>query len=72
MTSTRRAVFIGHDVYRRAAYGKLHPLAIARVETVVDLCRALGWFAPGEYEQSPCASEDELAEFHDRGYIAAL
>lgn len=69
---TRRAVFIGHDVYRRAAYGKLHPLAIPRVETVVDLCHALDWFAPGEYVQSPCASADELAAFHDRGYIAAL
>lgn len=68
----RRAAFIGHDVYRRAAYGTLHPLAIPRVETVVDLCHALGWLGPGEYERSPCASEDELAAFHDRDYIAAL
>jgi acetoin utilization protein AcuC len=68
----RRAAFVGHDIYRRAAYGNLHPLAIARVESVVDLCRALDWFGEGEFQESPCATEDELAAFHDRDYIAAL
>lgn len=68
----RPAVFIGHDVYRRAAYGTLHPLAIPRVEIVGDLCRALDWFGPGEYERSPRADEDQLAAFHDRKYIDAL
>ncbi len=72
MATRRGAVFVGHDVYRQAAYGNLHPLAIPRVETVVDLCRALGWFAPGEYDISPCATEDELAAFHGRDYIDAL
>ena len=67
-----RAVFVGHEVYRRPAYGTLHPLAIPRVESVVDLCHALGWLTPGEYEVSPVASEDELAAFHDRAYVAAL
>ena len=33
----RPAKFVGHDIYRRAAYGNLHPLAIPRVESVVDL-----------------------------------
>ena len=68
----RRAAFIGHEVYRRAAYGNLHPLAIARVETVVDLCRALDWFGEGEYHVSPKATERELAAFHSPDYIAAL
>lgn len=68
----RRAAFVGHDIYRQPAYGRMHPLAIPRVETVVDLCDALGWFAPGEHEASPRASEAELARFHDPGYIAAL
>ena len=68
----RNALFIGHDVYRRAAYGSLHPLAIPRVETVVDVCRALDWLPEGRYEVSPCSSEDELARFHDREYIAAF
>jgi acetoin utilization protein AcuC len=68
----RPAVFVGHDVYRRAAYGRLHPLAIPRVESVVDLCRALGWFGEGEYRESPRATEAELAAFHDPEYVAAL
>ena len=65
-------MFVGHDVYRRRAYGTMHPLAIPRVEAVVDLCNALGWFDEGEYRTSPCATEAELAWFHDPGYVAAL
>lgn len=68
----RSAAFVGHDIYRRAAYGTLHPLAIPRVEAVVDLCRALDWFADGDYRTSPQASEVELAEFHDAAYVRAL
>jgi acetoin utilization protein AcuC len=66
------ALFVGHDIYRQAAYGKLHPLAIPRVESVIDLCRALDWLPAAEYRTSPQATEEQLASFHDRGYIAAL
>ena len=66
------AVFVGHEIYRQAAYGSLHPLAISRVESVVDLCDALGWFGDGEYRSSPCASDDVLGWFHDPDYVAAL
>jgi acetoin utilization protein AcuC len=69
---TRPAVFVGHDIYRRPAYGNLHPLAIPRVETVVDLCRALGWFGADDYHVSPRASERELAAFHHSDYVEAL
>ena len=67
-----RAAFVGHDIYRRAAYGRLHPLTIPRVETVIDLCRALDWFAAGEYVESPRASIGELRAFHAFEYIEAL
>jgi len=67
-----KPLFIGHEIYRRAAYGRLHPLAIPRVETVIDVCRELGWLGDGEYEASPRASEDDLARFHDREYVEAL
>ena len=67
-----RAAFVGHDIYRQAAYGRLHPLAIARVETVIDLCRALDWFEAGEYVVSPRATRSELCEFHSADYVAAL
>jgi len=66
------AVFVGHEIYRRPAYGNLHPLAISRVESVVDLCRALDWFADGEYRSSPRASEAQLAWFHEPSYVSAL
>ena len=46
-------VFVGHDIYRRAAYGGNHPLAIPRVETAVDLCRDLGWIGPGGLDRKP-------------------
>ena len=65
-------VFVGHEIYRQVAYGSHHPLAIARVESVVDLCRALGWLADGEFQVSPCATEAELAWFHLPDYVTAL
>lgn len=70
--SLRSAVFVGHDIYRQAAYGKLHPLGIARVESVVDLCRALGWLPADEYCVSPRATETQLHAFHDADYVTAL
>ena len=66
------AAFVGHDIYRQAAYGRLHPLMIPRVESVVDMIHALDWFEPGEYVTSPIASTDELEWFHAPDYVAAL
>ncbi|MGK2927065.1 MAG: hypothetical protein ACSLE2_15735, partial [Lysobacterales bacterium] len=66
------ALFIGSDVYRQAAFGKHHPLSIIRVSGVVDLCRILGWFAPGAYRESPQASLAQLTQFHQPDYVEAL
>jgi acetoin utilization protein AcuC len=66
------ALFVGSDVYRRPAFGKHHPLSIIRVSGVVDLCRMLGWFDPGQYRESPQATTEQLREFHDADYIEAL
>jgi len=65
-------LFVGHEVYRRAAYGSHHPLAIPRVETATDLCRALGWLGGGEFRLSPRASEEQLHAFHTPRYVRAL
>ena len=65
-------VFIGHEIYRQAAYGSHHPLAIPRVETATDLCRALGWLGEGCFRLSPRASEEQLARFHSDAYVKAL
>lgn len=64
-------LFVGHDVYRRPAYGQNHPLSIPRVETAVDLCRLFGWL-DGAWRTSPAASEEELRKFHAPAYISAL
>jgi len=65
-------VLIASEIYRRSTYGPKHPLAIPRVSTTLDLIRALGWLAPGQYLDSPMASVPELQRFHDADYIAAL
>jgi acetoin utilization protein AcuC len=67
-----RPRFIGSDIYRRSRYGGKHPLAIPRVSAAIDLCRALGWLPDSVYIDSPVATPDQLARFHDRDYIAAV
>jgi acetoin utilization protein AcuC len=64
--------FIGSEIYRGSSYGAWHPLRIPRVPTVMDLARALGWFAPGQYVTSPRAKPRALATWHTPDYVAAL
>lgn len=63
---------IGSEIYRGSSYGPKHPLAIPRVSTTLDLCRALGWLPDEAYLDSPRASPAELARFHHPDYVAAL
>jgi acetoin utilization protein AcuC len=65
-------VFIGSDIYRGSSYGAAHPLRVPRVSTVMDLCRAMGWFAAGQYRSSPKAKAQALTAFHTADYVAAL
>ncbi|HWT09470.1 MAG TPA: acetoin utilization protein AcuC [Roseomonas sp.] len=67
-----RPILIGSEIYRGSSYGAKHPLAIPRVSVTLDLVRALGWLAPGQYRDSPMASADALARFHQPDYLAAL
>lgn len=62
-------LFVSHDVYRRTGYGGNHPLAIARVGPVMDLCEALGWLDAASYRESPRASEEQLGWFHAADYV---
>ncbi len=64
--------FIGSEIYRHSTYGMRHPLAIPRVSTCIDLCRAMGWLPDRQYHDSPLASDAQLARFHHPDYIAAL
>lgn len=67
-----RPRFIGSEIYRSSTYGARHPLAIPRVSTCIDLCRALGWLPDAVYLDSPRATPEQLERFHAPGYIAAL
>ncbi|HWA39485.1 MAG TPA: hypothetical protein VG873_16640 [Burkholderiales bacterium] len=72
MGKARPARFVSHDVYRGFGYGANHPLGIARVGAVMDLCGALGWLPPGAYVESPQASVAELTRFHAVEYVNAV
>ena len=65
-------VFIGSEIYRTSRYGRRHPLAIPRVSTVMELCRALGWLDDSCYIESPLATVEQLCRFHDPAYVAAV
>ncbi len=65
-------LFVSHDVYRRTGYAGNHPLAIARVGPVMDLCEALGWLPAHQHRESPQAGDEELGWFHTADYVAAL
>ncbi|WP_282151258.1 acetoin utilization protein AcuC [Ruegeria atlantica] len=65
-------IFIGSEIYRHSTYGSKHPLAIPRVSTVMDLCRALGWINSENYRVSPRAKPGALHRFHTPDYIDAL
>lgn len=67
-----RPRFIGSEIYRSSSYGARHPLAIPRVSTCIDLCRALGWLPGAVYIDSPRATPEQLARFHTPDYLAAL
>ena len=67
-----RPRLIGSEIYRQSRYGGKHPLAIPRVSAAIDLIRALGWLNDADYIDSPVANPDQLARFHDPGYIAAV
>lgn len=71
-TFGKQPVLIASEIYRHSVYGRRHPLSIQRVTPPVDIARALSWLDDTRYIESPRASSDQLARFHDPGYIAAI
>lgn len=69
---TSPPLLIGSEIYRYSSYGPKHPLAIPRVSTAIDLSRAMGWLPDRQYVDSPTATPEQLARFHDPAYIAAV
>lgn len=68
----RRPALLGSDVFRRAAFGRNHPLAIVRQAAVLDLLRILGWLDEEEFVDCPLATQADLTTFHDAAYVEAL
>lgn len=67
-----KSIFFGSDIFRRSVYGNGHPLDIARVWPVIDICRAQGWLTHEDYQEVLPASPELLSHYHDAGYVAAL
>lgn len=67
-----RPVYIGSEIYRGSTYGPSHPLAIPRVTTCTDLCRAMGWLGDEQFVTAPMAEPADVLRFHDAGYLAVL
>jgi len=65
-------VYVGSEIYRRAAFGNHHPLKIVRHAAVLDIVEALGWLPAAQFHDSAPASISELLEFHDPDYVDAL
>lgn len=65
-------LFISSEIYRAAGYPPGHPLHIGRIGPVTDICQALGWLTPDSYRESPMATPQQLAAFHDADFVAAL
>ena len=65
-------VFISSEIYRGTGYNRDHPLGIARIGTVLDLCEGLSWLEPSGYVASPRATFEELTRFHSADYVQAI
>ena len=73
-TSTRgpRPLYIGSEIYRRAAFGPHHPLKIMRHSAVLDLVTTMGWLPADAFRDTVPATMEQLLTFHDRNYLEAL
>ena len=66
------ALFVTSDFCRRPGFGRHHPLSIARVSAVLELCGALGWLDERCSRMSRVATLPELKSFHAPAYVDAL
>lgn len=64
--------FVTSDIFRRPAFGRNHPLSIARQSGVLDLCETLGWLEPHHRLTCEPATPETLTRFHDPAYVEAL
>jgi acetoin utilization protein AcuC len=70
--TSRPPLYVGSEVFRRAAFGNNHPLKIVRHSAVLDMILMLDWLPSESFVEARPASVDVLREFHDPEYIEAL
>jgi acetoin utilization protein AcuC len=63
---------VTHDIFRRPAFGRHHPLATGRQAAVMDLIDALGWRDPALTRVPDIPGRAVLERFHAREYLDAL
>jgi acetoin utilization protein AcuC len=63
---------VTHDIFRRPAFGRHHPLATGRQAAVMDLIAALGWRDPAQTRVPEIPGRAVLERFHARDYLDAL
>ncbi|MBC7801357.1 MAG: acetoin utilization protein AcuC [Gemmatimonadaceae bacterium] len=68
----RPPLYVGSEIYRRSTYGPKHPLAIPRVTTCTDLCRAMEWLPDDRFVTAPIADRAAVTRFHTPDYVDAL
>ena len=66
------ALYLGNEIFRRAAFGANHPLSIMRHSAVLDLVDILGWLPRDAFRQISPATMEQLRRFHDADYLHAL
>jgi acetoin utilization protein AcuC len=67
-----RPYLVTHDIFRRPAFGRHHPLATGRQAAVMDLIEALGWRDPTLIRVPEIPGRAVLERFHARDYLDAL
>jgi acetoin utilization protein AcuC len=63
---------VTHDIFRRPAFGRHHPLATGRQAAVLDLIAALGWGDPARTRVPALPGRAVLERFHASDYLDAL
>lgn len=63
---------VTHEIFRRPAFGRHHPLATGRQAAVQDLIEVLGWRDPALTRVPELAGRAVLERFHAPDYLDAL
>jgi acetoin utilization protein AcuC len=67
-----RPYLVTHDIFRRPAFGRHHPLATGRQGAVLDLIDALGWGDSAQTRVPDIPDRVVLERFHASDYLDAL